>query len=166
MVALRAVRARSAWLVATAVMTKEEREDLEQEIAFYLFRVLIYYDPSKGSLQTFVEVIVRHRIISTLRWRRRQPLLEPLRGDDVVGAPEHIVSELRVDVDRVVARLAEPEQRLAKLLSKYLPTEASRMLAISRSSVYEAMRRIRATFRHAGLQPGHPTSSPTRFRAG
>jgi hypothetical protein len=49
--------------------------------------------------------------------------------------------------------LAERDRRLAALLVDHSPTEASRALRLSRSTVYEGIGRIRVAFENAGFGP-------------
>ena len=128
-----------------------DREDAEQEALVAVWRALPHYDPLRASLRTFVERVVATRLVSLMRARRRQLTLEPLKDYQPVGLDGIPVLEFQADFQRVSTSLAERDRRLATLLVDHSPTEASRVLSISRSTVYEGIRRIRIAFEDAGF---------------
>lgn len=144
---------RSAAAVALATVVPSGREDLEQEELAAVWRALPRYDPSRASLRTFVERVVAARFASLMRARRWQPSLEPLEEYHLVGLGGIPVLEFRTDFQRVSASLAERDRRLSAFPLDHSPTEASRALRISRSTVYEGIRRIRIAFADAGFGP-------------
>ncbi len=62
-------------------------------------------------------------------------------------------AELRIDVVKTFHKLTPQQQRLCRLLvdEGLNPTEASKILEISRDTFYEEVRRIRAIFQKANL---------------
>lgn len=61
--------------------------------------------------------------------------------------------ELRADVRRVLAGLAQFDQAVARSLIDYSAIETGQRLGVSRATVYRAIGRLRAAFREAGLSP-------------
>jgi RNA polymerase sigma factor (sigma-70 family) len=151
--ARRAAEVRTAAAVARATVVPADREDLAQEALVAVWRALPHYNPSRASLRTFVERVIATRFASLMRTRRRKPALEPLEHYQPVGLDGIPALEFRADFQLVSASLAERDRRLATLLLDHSPTEASRALRISRSTVYEGMRRIRTAFADAGFGP-------------
>jgi RNA polymerase sigma factor (sigma-70 family) len=151
--ARRAAKVRSAAAMSSNSPISVDREDLEQEAMVGLWRALPQFDSSRASLRTFVERVIATKIASALRAQRvllRVPAYDapPLS----LGQPTAVV-ELRSDVQRVLAVLSDGDRRLALLLAEHTPTEASRKLRVSRSTVYEGIHRIRIAFVDAGLGP-------------
>ncbi len=151
--AVRAAEVRTSAAVAQAQVAPADREDLNQEALVAVWRALPHYDPSRASLRTFVERVIATRFASLMRSRRRQPSFVPLEGHQPVGLDGIPVLEFRTDFQLVSESLAERDRRLATLLLDHSPTEASRVLRISRSTVYEGIRRIRTAFENAGFGP-------------
>ena len=71
----------------------------------------------------------------------------------IVGFDGIPAAEFRMDLQRASASLAEADRHLAVFLVDHSQTEASRALGISRSSVYDGIRRIRIAFERAGFGP-------------
>lgn len=149
--ARRASEVRTSAAVAQANVEPADREDMNQEGLVAVWRALPRYDPSRASLRTFVERVLTTRFASLVRSRRRRRKLEPLVEHHSVGLDGIPGVEFRTDFHRVSASLAERDRRLATLLLDHSPTEASRVLHISRSTVYERIRRIRTAFEDAGF---------------
>jgi RNA polymerase sigma factor (sigma-70 family) len=143
-------RAASVRLAGVANLSKSDRQDLEQETLTAVWRALRHYDASRSSLRTFVEKVVSTRLASLFRRRRRQLHFELIDEHHLIGLDGIPTAEFRIDFQRIVAFLSTRDGRLAALLADHSPSEASRALGISRSTVYEGMRRIRSAFEHAG----------------
>lgn len=151
--ARRSVGVRSAAAVALASLPPTEREDLEQEALIAVWQAMPHYDASRASLRTFVERVIATRFASLMRVRRWRPTFEPVKEQHMVGLDGIPLLEFRTDFQRVSASLAERDRSLAELLVDHSPTEASRVLRVSRSTVYEGIRRIRIAFADAGFGP-------------
>lgn len=151
--ALRAAQVRSAAAIATTGLPADEREDLEQQALMGVWLALPRYDSSRASVRTFVERVVASRVASLLRARRRRPRFDPIEEYHAAGLDEIPALEFQTDCQRVAATLAERDRRLVALLLVHSPTEVSRVLRISRSTVYEGIRRIQVAFQLAGYGP-------------
>lgn len=157
--ALRSAQVRSAAAVASGAVLAADREHLEQEALTRIWEALSEYDPSRAGLRTFIEVVVSTKIRSLLRSERRRPESDCLDRQQVASWDGFRGMELRTDVKRVLAVLNDGDRRLALLLMEHSPSQASRMLGVARSTVYEGIRRIRRVFVQAGLGPdGGPGS--------
>ena len=146
----RAAAVRLAAAVATGTATPQDCEDLEQEALLAAWRALRSFDPSRASLRTFIERVVAARFASLMRARRKKPTPEPIQEHHLIGLDGIPAVEFRVDFQTACASLGKADRRLATLLSPFSPTEASRTMGISRSTVYEGIRRIRVAFENAG----------------
>jgi hypothetical protein len=60
---------------------------------------------------------------------------------------------LRIDVERALAGVPRFDRAVAVALAQFSVSEASRFLGVSRSTVYEAIERLRECFSKVGLQP-------------
>lgn len=161
--ARRAAARRSAAAVSAVTSGLLDREDMEQQAMVALWKALSRFDPTRGSLRTFVERVIFTDAVSTLRAQRsakRNLGNELLPSPELWDASESV--ELRTDLGRVLARLRAPDKKLASLLMDHTPTEVSRVLRVSRSTVYEGISRIRTAVVQAGLGPSRaPRSGKT-----
>jgi RNA polymerase sigma factor (sigma-70 family) len=151
--ATRSAQSRSRSAVARGAIPESERRDLEQEALSAVWKALPHYNPSRASLRTFVERVVATRLASLMRARRRRPTLVPLDDYQPVALNGIPALEFQTDFHRVSASLVERDRRLASMLADRSPTEAGRALRLSRSTVYEGIRRIRVAFEKAGFRP-------------
>jgi RNA polymerase sigma factor (sigma-70 family) len=151
--ARRAAEVRSAAVMSSNDPIIVDREDLEQEAMVGLWRALSQFDSSRASLRTFVERVIATKIASALRAQRVLRRVPASGGQPLCLGQPTLSVDLRRDVERVLAVLSDGDRRLAVLLGEHTPTEASRKLRVSRSTVYEGIRRIRIAFVDAGLGP-------------
>jgi RNA polymerase sigma factor (sigma-70 family) len=152
--ALRSAQIRSVAAVLSGTVPEFERDDLEQEGLLACWRALPRFDANRASLRTFVERVVAARITSLHRARHCRPRFQPLEDDQYPSGDAWTLEiELRADVHRVLASLRERDRRLALALTEHTPTEASRIVGLARSTVYERIRHIRTAFTDAGLRP-------------
>ncbi len=150
--AMRAVQVRAAAAVATGRVTVADREDLEQEAFLGLWMALRHYDASRASLRTFLERVADKRFASLLR-RCRPVLIEGLDGHRISTVDGIPAVQFQADFERALAPLGDSDRALARLLVDHGPTEISRMLGISRSTVYARIARLRRAFLEAGYGP-------------
>jgi RNA polymerase sigma factor (sigma-70 family) len=153
--ARRSAQVCSAKAVASGAVLLADREHLEQEALTRIWQALSKYDPSRAGLRTFIEVVVRTKFRSMLRSKRCRPLAECLDGQQVSVCDGFRDVDLRTDVRRVLAGLNDGDRRLALLLMEDTPSQASLMLGVARSTVYERIKLLRLRFRAAGFGPGY-----------
>ena len=152
--AVRASQVQAHAAVARGAISQADRDDIEQEGMVACWRALSHFDPARASLRTFVERVVATRMISLHRARLCRPRFERLADNkhEVSGAWARDI-ELRSDVQRVLHGIPDAHRQLALTLIDHTPTEASRILGVARSTVYERIRQIRNAFVGAGLCP-------------
>jgi len=136
-----------------AGLPRHDREDAEQEALMRVWQALPFFDKSRGSLRTFIEVVIATRIASLLRSSRRRPEVEVLDERYHVDDQAFTDAELRSDIQLALSGLSKQDRRLARLLMHHSPSESSRALKKARSTVYEGMRRIRVALIDAGIGP-------------
>jgi RNA polymerase sigma factor (sigma-70 family) len=129
-----------------------DREDLQQEAIFRVWYALPRFDPARASLRTFVEHVVANQIVAILRPAKSRTKLHPLDNTKVnATAASMDWVRVKIDVDRVVARLNGRDRLLAILLMEFTPSEIVGLMGISRSTFYERVSRLRREFESAGL---------------
>jgi RNA polymerase sigma factor (sigma-70 family) len=151
--ARRVAQVRSTVAVASGAIAAIDREDIEQEALIAFWQALPLFDASRASLRTFAETVIATRVVSLRRARRRHALFEPLEDHHVVGLDGIPAVAARMDFFSITEKLTNKDRRLAELLLEYSPSEASRILGIARSTVYETIGRIRVAFERAGYAP-------------
>lgn len=150
--ARRAAEVRSAAAVAISSIASADREDIEQQAMADVWQALPRFDSSRASLRTFIERVVCSKVASAVRSQRARRRALPDEALDAPGVWEPATaSDSRVDVARVLVKLHAADRNLATLLVDHTPSEAGRALGISRSTVYEGIRRIRLAFVDAGI---------------
>jgi RNA polymerase sigma factor (sigma-70 family) len=151
-IAARAAKVRATAAVVSGAIPGADREDFEQEGLTACWRALPQFDPARASLRTFVEHVVAARLASLIRSANRVPASQPLDSASRCHVDSGIGSlELHADVWRLLNLLSDGDRHLVLLLMEYSPSEASRLLGIARSTVYERIQRLRRTFADAGL---------------
>lgn len=150
--ALRAAAVHSAAFALTSFITAEDREDLQQEAAFQVWRALRRFDSRRGSLSTFVDRVVCNQVVSFVRHHRRWSLhAARLGGEAVCERCPAALSDLRIDIARGLVSLPDKEREVALQLMEFPPAEVSRRLRIARSTVYNRMAHIQDQFEAIGL---------------
>jgi RNA polymerase sigma factor (sigma-70 family) len=152
--ALRSAQVRATAAVASGAIPIADREDIEQEALTACWRALPYFEPGRASLRTFIECIVATRVCSLVRSANRRPTLQTLDLNSGHGIdPEIHRHELRADIERLLKTISVRDRRLALLLMEHTPSEASRMLGVARSTIYERIQKLRTRFAGAGFGP-------------
>ncbi|MFN8179290.1 MAG: RNA polymerase subunit sigma-24 [bacterium] len=167
-----------AWdLAQDSVFTPADKRDIEQELTLDLLRRLAKYDARRGTRTAFVRRVVENRVKTLLEHRlaeRRDPrrlafslddaldphsegtlsreeVLDPGDLDPTWGSPaeDH---DLRVDLGRAIYQLPLDLARLAMALEVESVTQISLRTGIPRGTLYDAIARIQAALKAAGLR--------------
>jgi DNA-directed RNA polymerase specialized sigma24 family protein len=158
-------------LVATAGFRSDDWEDLRQEMVLDCLRRSQKFDSSRGDWRGFVRGVVRnHATVLVMRERRRAPeilSLDLMNGADVGDTDSLDILDthprtgtldalnLSLDVRRVVERLPDQLQSLARLCGQMPVKDVCEHTGKSRSRIYQMTRQMREAFLRAGYSPSH-----------
>lgn len=175
------VRWTARQLARSAAVAGMDAQDFEQEILLDLWRRQAKFDPSKASYRTFANRVISHCVSAlitrsmastaarkTVSWDAlidepgAHALLDEL--SDSLFSNDTDDRDLGIDVRRFFGRLSPAMQRICAVMLTGNLSEGSRLSGLHRSSVYEALRRLRTQASEAGLR--EYVSAPRQFGAG
>jgi len=158
----------------------EDRRDLEQEISLHVWIKLAQYDPSRGSLSTFISRTVSRKLIDVRRFHeakfRRAPTVtlsldrkaHDESSDDepravweaadtdahrhrCLAGPRNDLPAMKSDVHATLSDFPDDLVQTCRLLTCCSLSETARQLGIGRSTLYKRIERIRSRFVDASL---------------
>ena len=139
---------------------RDDREDLEQELAMHVVAGMQKYEPSRASARTYADRIISSKIASIIerataqkRDRRRE---RPLQDDVVLLARSTPATDLVADVRCAVAALPPDLRALVTLFENHSQAEVARRTGLSRQRVRTARTYIARHFARHGLGPERP----------
>ncbi len=148
-------------LFLRGVIRRDEQEDFASELMLQLLTECRRHDQAPAPIEAMINQIVTTRIVSILRKRhakKRAANVEPLADRDVGrdarvgnGADPLRIVELRIDLKAALERLRPQDREICDLLLREAVTPAARELGIPRSTLRDAIAKIRDVFRDAGL---------------
>ena len=167
---LRTAEVRASLLVTNSKYTRDDWEDVRQELILDLLRRSAKFDPNRGEWEAFVRGVIRNHstVLRRRKWREvGSPMSMKLiqaRATEAGPSPmAALTSNLRcgssigldvnLDVQRAISSMPLPLQTLARQLSQMNVTEVCRSTGRSRSRVYQMIRQIRALLVRVGIQP-------------
>lgn len=178
--AARTVRCTARWMVGRGGFTREDVEDLEQELMTDLLQRLTRFDPARAGRQTFIARVVENHAAKLLAarnttrraWTRdavplddepernggdrdrrcRAPLADD--ADRRAGATARRNPfeqvDLRVDVEVVVAGLPPALRAIGERLRTESLSDVARSLGVPRTTLYHHVALLRRRFTDAG----------------
>ncbi len=179
--AVQLIRYKSGQLAGQAGFRVSDRDDLEQELVFDLWRRLPRYDPARARRNTFIARVVEHKIASLIeaqkaamrdyrrcRWSlndriedsdgRSLEREETIDQDDYmlrIGArsrPAEELHDLAIDVASLLETLPPELRELCRRLEAETVSETSRATGVPRGTLYESIRKLRKICEEAGLK--------------
>ncbi len=172
-----------AWqLIGKYGFTRDDYDDLQQDMMLDLLRRLGKYDPDRAALSTFVSRIVDRKISNLIRHRRQEkrdyrrqvcPLdaqvedqdgqprgLDEILSQDTYDQeverhdrPETERGDLKLDMSLALDDLPAELRDLARRLQTRTVAEIARDLGVPRSSLYEkGLANLRKIFEDRGLR--------------
>jgi RNA polymerase sigma factor (sigma-70 family) len=130
-----------------------DRQDLEAICIAEVWSKINRFNPTKSSLPTFVERIVAMKTVSFLRrCRTRKRTRSNADATGISVLPVDVAIARRVDVRRAVALLNDADQKVAKMLLYWKPSDIAKIFGISRAAVYRAIGRIREALTGGSLE--------------
>jgi RNA polymerase sigma-70 factor (ECF subfamily) len=158
------IRRKIRLLIGRAGFTKEDREDLEQELVLRLLQSLDLFDRQQAHANVFITTVIERAVAMILRERRAKK-----RNSGVIHSLDQIEDgcpiepadprpnaeeayELAYDLADVLADLPEELRNLAERLKAHSVSRVARDFAVPRSTLQRKVRRLRQIFVDAGLQ--------------
>jgi len=176
------IRHKARQLIGKYGFTRDDYDDLQQEMMLDLLRRLGKYDPSKAGLSTFVARIVDRKVSTLIRHQRQEKrdyrrqvcsldakvedqdgqargldeVLSQDAFDDEVARHDRPGAErldLRLDLTLALDELPDDLRQLALRLQTRTVAEIARELGVPRSTLYEkGIARLRKIFEDKGLR--------------
>jgi RNA polymerase sigma-70 factor (ECF subfamily) len=160
--------------------SRSDFDDLQQELKLRLLQKSSKFDPTRGSLSTFIDRVINNEVRTMLRDRRRRKrapgftassLEAPAAGQnrdeagnvgDAVSAADQArrtgtpdrptdTEETAEAVDQVIKSLPPEDADIANRLKHAGVSAVARDLGVSRQHVYEVIDRMRKRFKDAGF---------------
>ena len=174
------IRIKARQLVGRAGFTRDDVEDIEQELRLAILERVTKYDQTKSTTFTFYTRIIERKISNMLRDRtttrrdvrhvtcslsdeleqaegeheRRSETMDADAVDIQLGRRQRTECEamsMRMDMASVIVKLPCKLRRIAQCLLKHTPTDTAKLLNIPRCNVYFALREMRPYFEKAML---------------
>lgn len=163
---LKEVETRARRLAWSFRLRKEDRLDIQQELATEVWGAMQRYNGSQSQHSTFASRILdRHcrHLYRQLHTQRRHKAMCPLPlrteyaaqltvNDPGKGEPNECdLVDLRLDLAQVLSSMPDALRQLGESLMTDEPTEVAEQLGRHRGSVYRAVRQLRKRLRQAGI---------------
>ena len=167
------IESRVRYLIGKYGLTADDRSDLVQQLYLEYLERIGDYDPARSAYKTFVACLIRNRVTSLIRGRKRslgRDLYAAMSMERCILDADRITNDdapashrssrceanllaLRLDVQRAVQSLPPHLQSVTVHIVASGPTEVAKSLGRSRTRVYQWLGEIRVAFGHAGLAP-------------
>jgi len=144
------------------VIRRADAEDIASAVITQLLAAWPSFDPDRGPPEAFINQVVNTRLVSLLRERnsqKRRATTEPIHASDdrpvdhsSSGEGSRRMIELRVDLRVALDRLTPKQREICDQLMREAITPAARQMGVPRSTLRDAVARIREVFRDAGLE--------------
>lgn len=159
------IRRKVRLLVSRAGFTKQDRQDLEQELVLRLLQSLDLFDPEQAHPNVFITTVIERAVAMILRERRAKKRDAGVvrsfdQGQTKDGTPEPVdprpsdqeAFDLASDLAEVLARLPDDLRALAERLKGQSVSQAARELGVPRTTLQRQVQRLRQCFEDAGLR--------------
>ncbi|GIW56165.1 MAG: hypothetical protein KatS3mg082_2569 [Nitrospiraceae bacterium] len=160
------IRRKIKQLVGRAGFTRQDREDLEQEMLLRLLQSLHLFDPDKAHQNVFITTVIERAVAMILRERlakkRNGAAVQSLdQATDSAGESAEPVDphrsheqqvDLATDLAEVLAKLPHDLRALAERLKHQSLSQVARDLGVSRSTLQRQVQRLRECFEDGGLR--------------
>lgn len=168
-------------LSVTHALTRDDRDDLRQELYLHVLQQMDKYNPSRAKWSTFIDRIVRSGIATYLRNRRVElrfaakcatmpeeddekwssSFVTGIEGNssdlpfglpvDYSGAWTEVL-DIRLDIMEMMASLSPLQQRICSLIMKgHMLSHIAQMLGMRRTSLYYYLDQIHRAFLARGF---------------
>jgi DNA-directed RNA polymerase specialized sigma24 family protein len=149
-------------LFLRGIIRRDEQEDFASELMVRLLAVWETYDPARGPREAFINQVVNTRLVSILRERHsrtRRAKTEPINPrDERLADPTWSGDgwlrqiDLRVDLTVAFGKLNPKQRAICDQLLREALSPAAKEMGVPRSTLRDAVAKIRQIFRDAGLE--------------
>lgn len=157
------VIATEVWtLRVRGVIRRSDEEDIASTLMLQLIEAWMSFDPDRAPAEAFVNTIVSTRLVSILRKRNAQK--RRARVESIDASDDRIVDrtwsgdgwrrqiDMRVDLETALSKLTPKQREICDHLLRDTISPAARELGIPRSTLRDAVAKIREVFLDAGLE--------------
>lgn len=157
-------------LIRMPMFSKDDLEDLEQDMLLYYLLSMPNFDPRKGDKRSFIKTVVNRKALVLVRDSEREKrwtgaqnfslsfqvgdeadgttLADMITGEssiwgDVFFAQSQIVAEQNMDIAKILNGMPNDIRDVYELMQDYSVSEMAAMLGIAPSSVYSRIERLR-----------------------
>ena len=143
------------------VIRRSDEEDIASTLMLQLLEAWEGFDPDRAPPEAFVNQVVSTRLISILRKRNAQKRRG--RTESIEASDERIVDrtwsgegwrrqvDIKTDLKAAMEKLTPKQREICDLLLRESVTPAAREMGVPRSTLRDAVAKIRQVFRDAGL---------------
>lgn len=156
------IRTETKKLRERGIIRRADQEDIASELMAQLLEVWDHFDAERGNREAFINQVVSTRLVSVLRERnsrKRRGTTEPIdAGDDRLidhtwsGDGWRRQIELRVDLEIAFGKLDPRQRAICDQLLREALSPAAKQMGVARSTLRDAVVKIREVFRDAGLE--------------
>lgn len=174
------IRRKVNQLTSRAGFTRQDRDDLEQDLFVRVLQSLPKFDPDQAHLNKFITTVVERYVANILRNKRAEKRdhrrisslnvmieiteegpteLAQTIGDRELDArigrqrrTEEELAQLALDLADMIATLPESWRTLLELRKTRTMQQAADEMGVPRTTLNDWMRRIRQRFENSGLQ--------------
>lgn len=165
-------------LIRTPHYTRDDFEDIKQELTLAYLLAWPSFDPDKGNPKSFVKAVINNRAAEMLREAEAQKrwtglktlsLSAPLAEDtdatigdlvtseeslwgDVFGAQSHGAAEQKMDHERMLAALPKDLRQTYRLLMEHSVTEAAEILGVPRTTMSSRLKKLKKFMEEQGFK--------------
>jgi RNA polymerase sigma-70 factor (ECF subfamily) len=157
----RAIRYKARQLAGRHGFSLSEREDLEQEFRLLLLRRLASFDPHVAHWNVFVRTLLERHAATLIEQRRVRA-----QAQEAVEAPAEFYEaplDLVIDTEEILARLPDHDRTLCEKLKIDPVAEVARQLNMPRSTLRDALARLREPFSAAAQNNFRNSSATSSF---
>jgi hypothetical protein len=156
------IRTKIKKLRERGIIARADHDDIAGELMAQLLEVWDRFDPERGTRGAFINQVLSTRLVSLLRERRAQKRRGITESIDAGG--DRLVDRtwsgegwrdrigLRVDLEVTLGKLTPRQREICDQLLREAVTPAARQLGVPRTTLRDAVDKIREVFRDAGLE--------------
>jgi RNA polymerase sigma factor (sigma-70 family) len=160
------IRRKARLLASRAGFTKQDHQDLEQELVLRLLQSLDLFDPEQAHPNVFITTVIERSVAMILRERRAKKRdggvvrsldqSQTKDGNPVEPKDPHPgdqeAFDLASDLAEVLTRLPDKLSALAERLKRQSLSQVARDLGLPRTTLQRQVQRLRKCFEDAGLR--------------